>query len=455
MLTATPPSTTPRTGSILIVDDEVKILKLLSRYFLREGHDVKVTADPAQALRLLRSESFDVLLLDNRMPGLSGMDLLRASRESSSPPAVIMMTAYATVPSAVEAMKMGALDYVQKPFDFDTLRAVVQSVLSQEPGVPRSPEGAAARTDWHGIVGRSRAIRDVLERLETVARTDSTVLVTGETGTGKELVARAIHRLSTRHAMPLVRVNCAAIPDGLLESEMFGHVRGAFTGATQSRRGKFASAHRGTLFLDEVSGLTLPLQQKLLRVLQEVEFEPLGSDRTFRADVRIIAATNRDLAALTVDGRFQQDLFYRLNVIPLRIPPLRARREDIPLLAETFLNRFSQRLGRRLEGFSPAAMRRLVEHDWPGNVRELENTVERATALSAGRWVDLESISDLETARAEPAPDRLDLRGNVSRFTKETILRSLRQANGRKKEAAILMGISQRALSYYLRKFGI
>jgi len=306
------------------------------------------------------------------------------------------------------------------------------------------------------ILGRSATIREVFSRIEAVARTDSTVLITGETGTGKELVARAIHARSARRARPLVTVNCAAIPEGLLESEMFGHVRGAFTGATQQRRGKFALAHQGTIFLDEVSGLSLALQQKLLRVLQEREFEPLGSDRTLQLDVRVLAATNRDLGQLTRDGLLQEDLYYRLNVIPIRIPPLRERREDIPLLAETFLQRFRDKLGKPVGGFAPGALELLQRQWWPGNVRELENAIERAVALAPGTRILGEDLTDL--AGASPrgaAPASFELREHVEETTRRTILQSLEKVRWKKKEAAVLLGISQRALSYYLRKFGL
>ncbi|MFQ5792463.1 MAG: sigma-54 interaction domain-containing protein, partial [Acidobacteriota bacterium] len=308
----------------------------------------------------------------------------------------------------------------------------------------------------HGLLGHSPAMKTLVQKIETVALTDSTVLITGETGTGKELVARAIHRLSPRRAMPLVRVNCAAIPEGMLESEMFGHVRGAFTGAVTARRGKFHLAHQGTLFLDEISGLSATLQRKLLRVLQEKEFEPLGSERTVKVDVRIVTATNRDLARLAREGHFQEDLYYRLNVIPLPVPPLRERKDDIPLLANSFLERFSRKLGKSIRGFAPEAMERLASYDWPGNVRELENVVERAAALSRSPIIVAESLSDVEgSANVAPAVRSLDLHENLSAVTRETILRSLERVGGRKKDAASLLGISQRALSYYLRKYRI
>ena len=470
-----------RTGKILIVDDETKILKLLSRYFSRQGHDVKTTTEPQEALRLVQSERYDVLVLDHRMPGLTGLELFKRVRQvrqgehEDAPPEVILMTAHATVEKAVETMKLGAVDYIQKPFDFHAMKEAIHralkrredrweqreqrrqqqgrpigSAVATRPGPPSAGEGLAE------LLGDSPAMKELIGMVEAVAATDSTVLITGETGTGKELVATAIHRKSQRHSKPLVRVNCAAIPDGLLESEMFGYVRGAFTGATQNRRGKFALAHEGSLFLDEISGLSASLQQKLLRVLQEKEFEPLGSERTTKVDVRILAATNRDLSELTGSGEFQEDLFYRLNVIPVRVPSLRERHEDITLLAQSFLARFSKKLGKPFRDFSPEAMGRLAGHDWPGNVRELENAVERAVALGSGPTVQDEDLRDLgEGSPAKPPLPTLDLHENLGWITRQTILRSLEKVNGRKKEAAALLGISQRALSYYLRKYQI
>ena len=457
---ATSSPSSRRIGRILIVDDEEKILKLLSRYFSRQGHEVKVTTEPEEALRLVQSEQFDVLILDHRMPQLTGLEVFKRVRRSESPPRVILMTAHATVEKAVETMKLGAVDYIQKPFDFDSMKEAVRKALEQPPlGQEASTAPVAAPREVEGppaLVGRSRAMKELLSKIEAVAATDSTVLITGETGTGKELVARAIHGGSRRNGKPLVRVNCAAIPEGLLESEMFGHTRGAFTGATQSRRGKFALAHGGSLFLDEIAGLSVPLQQKLLRVLQEREFEPLGSERTTKVDVRLLAATNRDLSELTRKGDFQEDLFYRLNVIPVQVPSLRERRDDIPMLAEAFLERFSSKLRKPFHDFSPQAMELLIGYDWPGNVRELENAVERAVALGPGPSVGSEYFGDLqhESSQGPPLPT-LDLHENLGWITRQTIRKSLEKVNGRKKDAAALLGISQRALSYYLRKYDL
>jgi transcriptional regulator with GAF, ATPase, and Fis domain len=300
-------------------------------------------------------------------------------------------------------------------------------------------------------------VEDVIRKLERVAETKSTVLITGETGTGKELAARAIHARSAQRDMPLIKVNCAGIPETLLESELFGHVRGAFTGATSNRKGRFALADGGTIFLDEIGTLGLPVQAKLLRVLQEREFEPVGSERTQKVDVRVIAATNRDLRAMAAEGRFQEDLYYRLSVIPVELPPLRERREDIPLLVEHFVRKHAQRTGRAIERVDAAALERLQTYPWPGNVRELENAIERAVVLATGPVIDAASISMVEPPAGPSATGlpSLRLHDNVEWTERESVRRALRQANGVKKDAAELLGISQRALSYYLSKYRI
>jgi transcriptional regulator with GAF, ATPase, and Fis domain len=308
----------------------------------------------------------------------------------------------------------------------------------------------------YGIVGKSRVMEEVIRKAELVAETKSTVLVSGETGTGKELVARAIHARSAQRGMPLIKVNCAAIPETLLESELFGHLRGAFTGATSTKRGKFALADGSTILLDEIGTMSPVLQAKLLRVLQEREFEPLGSERTQQVDVRVIASTNRDLRQMVSDGTFQEDLFYRLNVIPIEIPPLRSRREDIPVLIEHFARKHQQRTGKRIDRIEDSVVTDLQAYDWPGNVRELENTIERAVVLSTGGVISAAAISVLSTSTALPLGlPSLRLRSNLEWVERETIRRALDDARGVKRDAAELMGISQRALSYYLAKYRI
>ena len=446
-------------GSILLVDDEEKILKALGRALREAGHDVVETTSPKRAQRLLSERTFDLLVVDNVMPELGGLDLIReyvTSTPDQERSQILMMTAHATVESAIEAMKLGALDYLQKPFEIDELLVVVRRALEHQ---RLRTEHHYLRTerdeqfDHYGIVGKSRAMEEVIQRAELVAKTKSTVLITGETGTGKELVARAIHDRSAQRDMPLIKVNCAAIPETLLESELFGHVRGAFTGATTTKKGKFALANGGSIFLDEIGTMSTALQPKLLRVLQEREFEPLGAERVERSDVRIIAATNRDLRQMVADGRFQEDLFYRLNVIPIAIPPLRERREDIPALVAYFVTKHAQRIGRQIERLGEGVLTGLQQYDWPGNVRELENTVERAVVLSQGPVIPASAVSVLG-APAAPATGlpSLKLRQNIQWVERETVRRALETSGGVKKDAAELLGISQRALSYYLAK---
>jgi DNA-binding NtrC family response regulator len=449
-------------GSILIADDEEKILKRLGRALRDEGHEVVEATSVSQAQRHLSERQFDLLVVDNVMPGASGIDLIRelsSTVAAAERPQMVMMTAHGSTQIVREAFKLGVEDFLEKPFEVDELLALARrAVRSQRLQTEKQYLISERDADFnhYGIVGRSRAMEDVIKRAELVAQTKSTVLITGETGTGKEMVARAIHHRSAQRDMPLIKVNCAAIPDSLLESELFGHVRGAFTGATMTKRGKFALADGGSIFLDEIGTMSTAVQAKLLRVLQEREFEPLGAERTQRVDVRVIAATNRDLQQMVADGRFQEDLFYRLNVIPIVIPPLRERREDIPALIEHFVDKHTQRIGKRLDRIEDDVMQSLQRYDWPGNVRELENTIERAVVLATGPVMTQGSIS-LLGASAAPSTGlpSLRLHQNIEWVERETIRRALDQSGGIKKDAAELMGISQRALSYYLAKYRI
>jgi len=446
-------------GSVLLVDDEPKIRQALAQALRDEGHEVNSTGSPQEALRLVGQRPFDLLVVDNLMPELSGLDLIRevvGVAGAGERPQILMMTAHATVESAIEAMKLGALDYLQKPFEIDEFLVVAARAI--ELGRLRTHHDYLIterdeQFDHYGIVGRSRLIQEVVRKARVVAQSRSTVLVTGETGTGKELIARAIHDWSAQREMPLVRVNCAALPEPLIESELFGHVRGAFTGAIGNKKGRFALADGGTIFLDEIGVIAQTVQAKLLRVLQEREFEPLGSERSVKVDVRIIAATNRDLRQLTSEGRFQEDLYYRLNVIPIALPPLRDRREDIPLLVEHFIRRHASRAGKRIDGMTPDAMAVLVEAPWPGNVRELENTVERAVVLAPQPVIEAGDVSLVSASNpGTTGLPSLNLKQNLEWIERETVRRSLDQARGVKKDAAEAMGISQRAMSYYLAK---
>jgi DNA-binding NtrC family response regulator len=450
------------TGSILLVDDEEKILKTLGRALRAEGHRVVERSSARDARRLITDEAFDVLIVDNLMPGMTGLELIRevvTSVSETDRPQIIMMTAHATVADAIAAMKLGALDFLQKPFEVDHLLVTISRAIDHQRLRTEHRYLLSERDEefsHYGIVGRSRTMQEVIHRAERVAETKSTVLITGETGTGKELVARAIHDRSAERHMPLIKVNCAAIPETLLESELFGHVRGAFTGATSNKKGRFALANGGSIFLDEIGTLPGPLQGKLLRVLQEREFEPLGAERTERVDVRVIAATNRDLRQLVSEGKFQDDLFYRLNVIPVQIPPLRERREDIPVLVEHFVRKHAQRTGKPIDKVDEGVVPALQRYDWPGNVRELENTIERAVVLSSGRVMSEKDISVLAPPVTQtPSLPSLRLHQNIEWAERESVRRALEQSRGVKKDAADLLGISQRALSYYLSKYRI
>jgi DNA-binding NtrC family response regulator len=450
-------------GSILLADDEEKILKTLGRALRDDGHEVITASNARDATRLLSERSVDLLVIDFLMPDRTGLDVIRelaANTPEAERPAVVMMTAHGSIESAVEAMKLGARDYLQKPFEVEELLVLARRALEDQrarTGLRYLLSERDAEYDHYGIIGRSRAILDVIARAELVAESKSTVLVTGETGTGKELVARAIHARSAQRSMPLIKVNCAAIPETLLESELFGHVRGAFTGATFTKKGRFSLAEGGTIFLDEIGTISLTVQAKLLRVLQDREFEPLGAERTQKVDVRVIAATNRDLRQLVAEGKFLEDLFYRLNVIPIEMPALRERREDIPLLVEHFVKRFAERTGKKIDGVDKEAMAELTRYEWPGNVRELENTMERAVVLALApllnsRTIWLMSATSTPTTAAVPS---LKLHQNLEWAERETMRRALEQARGVKKDAAELMGISQRALSHYLAKYRI
>lgn len=448
-------------GTILLADDEAKILKTLGRALRDEGHEVVTASNAKEAGRLLSQRSFDLLVIDYLMPDRSGLDVIRemaASTPEAERPAVVMMTAHGSIQSAVEAMKLGARDYLQKPFEVEELLVLARRALEDQrarTGLRYLLSERDAEFDHYGIIGRSRKIRDVISRAELVAESKSTVMLHGETGTGKELVARAIHARSAQRAMPMIKVNCAAIPETLLESELFGHVRGAFTGAAFTKKGRFSLADGGTIFLDEIGTISLTVQAKLLRVLQEREFEPLGAERTQKVDVRVIAATNRNLRQAVSAGTFLEDLFYRLNVIPIEMPPLRDRSEDIPQLVDHFIKRFAERTGKTITGVDESAMNELTRYEWPGNVRELENTIERAVVLATEPLLTAQTVwlMSATSTTATAAVPSLRLHRNLEWAERETMRRALEQARGVKKDAAELMGISQRALSHYLAKY--
>jgi DNA-binding NtrC family response regulator len=433
-----------RPARILIADDEKLMNDFLKEILTRKGFVVDQALDGEAAIGLLRGNVYDLVLSDKKMPGRDGVDVLKTALVCRPSPRVIMMTAYGSVEGAVESMKMGAFDYIMKPFDADQVEDVVLRGLS----------GTAERhvPAHHGvnIVGSSDRMRDVLELVGVVAPTSSTVIITGETGTGKELVAREIQRLSTRGDKPFVRLNCAALPDGLIESELFGHEKGAFTGAVKTRRGKFELADGGTILLDEIGEIGIHMQAKVLRVLQEKEFERIGAHETRTVDIRIITTTNKDLKAETEAGRFREDLYYRLNVFPIDLPPLRERKEDIPILTEHFIRTYRGLCNSRIRGISDDAMRVLVDHDWPGNVRELENCIERALIVGQGEVINKEDIIP-PASLARKGKLSLDPGTSLREMEKMLILKTLEATGWNRTVAARKLGVSTRTLRNKLK----
>ena len=443
-------------ATILVADDEPGMRESVARALRREGFHVISAEDGAAALATLRTAPVDLLIADLRMPGLDGLELLRAVRLLAPETEVIVLSGHGTVEEAVEAMKEGAYDFLTKPFDRAPLVRVVRQALDRHALILENRRLQRRLDDLAGageIVGTGPAILEVLRLVKQVAPASATVLIQGESGTGKELVARALHRLSPRYQKPFVTVNCAALPETLLESELFGHEKGAFTGAVGRRAGRFEVADGGTLLLDEVGDLSPLAQAKVLRVLQEGEFESLGSSRTVKVDVRLVAATNQDLAGLVATKRFREDLFYRMQVITLTVPPLRERREDIGLLAQHFLRRYTAKNQRTLEGFTEEALARLLEYSWPGNVRELEHTVERAAILARGPFVEVtdlpEAVAQAEpSARVIPIPIGMPLEEVEQRLIVET----LKLTKGNKELAAKLLGIASRTIYRKLKE---
>ncbi|MBI4609261.1 MAG: sigma-54-dependent Fis family transcriptional regulator [Candidatus Rokubacteria bacterium] len=443
---------------VLVVDDEPAQLELVAGFLRKHGFEVLEAGDGRSALEQFRKAPFDLILTDQKMPGLSGLALLEAARGITPEVAVIVLTAYGTIETAVAAIKAGATDYLTKPLNLDELLHRINQVSERQRLVTENRELREALTERHrveGIVGESGRMQEVLSLVRRVAPTDTTVLIRGESGTGKELIAKAIHYASPRAAGPLVRVNCAALPESLLEAELFGHEKGAFTGAVASRKGRFEVADGGSLFLDEIGDLPSHLQVKLLRVLQEREFERLGSSRPIPVNVRLLAATHRDLEAFIRDGRFRDDLYYRVNVVTLTVPPLRERREDIPPLIDHFLEKVSRRDGKAITGLTRAAREALLRYDYPGNVRELENLVERAVVLSRD---DVIGIEDLPLSVMEPeaaTPNAAGLTAAVEGLERRMIREALARAGDVQTRAAEILGISERVLRYKLKKYGL
>jgi DNA-binding NtrC family response regulator len=446
--------------TILIVEDEAKMRRLLELNLGEDGFSTLSAGDAESGLKLLRENSVDLVVTDLKLPGMNGLEFLQTIKRQNAAIPVVVMTAFGTVETAVEAMKAGASDYVLKPFSLNEMRMVIHKELDVHKlrEENRSLREALGKRYAHpNVVARSAKMQEVLATVDRVAPTNSTVLLGGESGVGKDLIARAIHEKSRRAAGPFIKINSTAIPENLLESELFGYEKGAFTGATASKPGKFELADKGTLFLDEIGDVPPATQVKLLRVLQEREFERLGGTRTVKVDVRLIAATNRDLREALEQGSFREDLYYRLNVVPIDIAPLRQRKEDIPDLVNLFISSFAGDSGKPVESITPEAMQILVNYHWPGNVRELQNIIERACALAKGTVLKVEDIRlDVRPARAANGTGNFLPEGmTLEQWEDEMIRESLRRANGNKSQAARLLGLSRNALRYRLSKIGI
>jgi len=450
---------------ILIVDDEASLVEFLTVLCSGEGYEVSSARSVGEARERLAASSPDLVLSDMVMPDGDGLDLLREIRADGDGPVVLMMTAYTSTRTAIEAMKLGAYDYVAKPFDVDELKVVLRKALENRRITAENVylKGQLARRyTFANIIGRSLSMQAVFSLVERVANTSSTVLVHGESGTGKELIARAIHFASARADHRFLSINCGAIPEQLLESELFGHERGAFTGAVRDKKGLFLEANRGTLFLDEIGEMSLSMQVKLLRALQDRTIRRVGGAREEPIDVRIIAATNRDLQDHIARGDFREDLYYRINVIPITIPPLRDRREDIPLLVEHFLRKLADETAQEPRKVSPEAIRLLEGHDWPGNVRELENLVERAVALATSDTIDVADFPRelLEGSRSPVAQlaipdDGMDLERHLDEIRLSLMRQALDRAGGVQTKAAELLGMTFRSFRYYAKKIGV
>jgi len=443
------------------VDDDAVHRRMIETVLCAEGYEVRQAEDGLLAVAAVEQQFHDLILMDIRMSRMDGIEATKRIKEISPGIPIVIMTAYASLSTAVEALKTGAQDYLIKPLDIDELKLLVKKVLHHR-GLEMEnrflKERLADHFNFDKIIGQGRAIRALFETMALVAPTEATVLITGESGTGKELIANAIHLNSPRRERPFIKVNCAALPETLLESELFGHEKGAFTGATSQKQGRFQLAHQASIFLDEIGEMPITTQVKILRVLQEREFEPVGGTRTIQVDIRIIAATNKNLETEIAAGRFREDLFYRLNVVTLDVPPLRERREDIPLLADFFLKRYAEKNRRLIKGFSPRAMDLLMRHPWPGNIREMENVIERAVILSRGDTIRpaefpgvLQSIEKEDDATIpEVAPGR-----SLKEVERRMILRTLSEVGGNRTHAAEILGISRRTLQLKLKEYGI
>jgi two-component system response regulator AtoC len=463
----------PEKKQVLIVDDEPNLRKILAAQLSRDGYEVLTAEDGEQGLQALKDNHIDLVITDLKMPKVDGMTLLREALRLDPDLPVVMITAHGTVDTAVEALKTGAFDYLTKPFDKDEVRQIVGKALkTRQLAGEEVSTGQVAPGARFGIIGASTGITDLYALLERVADTPTTALLTGESGTGKELVARALHAHSSRRDKPFIKVNCAAIPKELIESELFGYERGAFTGAVSSKPGRFELANGGTLFLDEIGEIPVEMQVKLLRALQESEFERVGGIKTIHVDVRLVAATNRDLKKLIASGGFREDLFYRLNVVPIRLPALRERAGDIPALVEHFLMKFNERLKKHVTAVEPDALDLLSSYPWPGNIRELENVVERAVLFCDGQKLRAEDLppevrgplatpslpltdADLQAALASEGGLKEHVKVAMNRLERELVGRALAQTNGNVTHAARLLKISRKGLQLKMKELGL
>jgi nitrogen regulation protein NR(I) len=459
---------------VLIVDDEMNIRRVLAAMLKREGYEATASADGEQALAVLAKTPVDVVVTDLVMPRLGGIELLRRVSAEYPDVPVIVITAHGSVDSAVSALKAGAFDYITKPFEQEELKKVIAKAARAHDLERQNVHGAPGESDRPPLVGESTTMKVVHEMVARVADSPSTVLITGESGTGKELIAKALHQGSSRRDKPLIKVNCAAIPKDLVESELFGYERGAFTGAVGSKPGRFELADGGTLFLDEIGEVPVEMQVKLLRALQESEFERVGGIKTLRVDVRLVAATNRDLKALIADGRFREDLYYRLAVVPIALPPLRDRREDIPLLVSHFIAKYDLRLGKHVEGIEPEALELLMGYSWPGNIRELENLMERSVLFADGALIQANALPDALRERgshhatpvagighlgAIAAPSGASMKEIVrqaqAELEKGLIARALEETGGNVTRAAKKLQISRKSLQVKMKELGL
>lgn len=443
---------------ILLIDDDKTALDGLVKILSHDGYAVSGALSGYEALNLLSRKPFDIIVTDMKLPGMGGLSLIHEVRKKEEPVAIVVITAYSSVKTAVEAIKCGADDYLTKPVNVEELELVLEKLWERQQLIVQNrllKEKLKDKYKSSELVGSTPQMHQIFNMIEDVAPSTASILILGETGTGKELVANAIHYQSDRACMPFIALHCAALSEGVLESELFGHEKGAFTGAVQSRKGRFELADGGTLFLDEVGEMSLKVQVKLLRVLEKGEFERVGGEKTIKVDVRLIAATNRDLEKEVAEGRFREDLFYRLNVITVPLPPLRERREDVPLLSNFFVIKYAKKYKKEIEGFAPESMEALCSYHWPGNVRELENVIERSVVLCKKNMITIDHLpKNMVPNKEDISTIKIPLGTSLKEAEKEIIQKTLQMAQGSKKEAAKILGISSRKIEYKVKEWG-